>query len=230
MTRIRKGTRGGLYAPEEKAPDKRAAARAIYEGTPGSTVATVAKEIGIPEGTLKRWKAEDMHAGNNWRPAHLKVPDLVGRAAELANSFRIKMTELGKPMTDEVAVQEATKEIATQHAVNVRAQVLDRHRKEWAAPRRLAYDAMQKATGKEKDVAGAFEMARLAKIASETLQIIQVGECRAFGLDHAARGADGGTVVLIEREAPTADSVMPPKELENMGNAVPADPGSEETF
>ena len=80
----------------------------------------------------------------------------------------------------------------------IRAGVLDRHRREWSAPRGLAYKALK--MGQEGKVLEAFELAKLAKITSETLQIVQVGECRAFGLDHTSRGQDGGTVVTIERE------------------------------
>ncbi len=120
------------------------------------------------------------------------------------------MSELGKPLSDEVAAAEVAREVSVQHGVEVRAAVLDRHRKEWAAPRKLAYEAIQKATS---DPAGAYERAKLAKLTAETLQIVQVGECRAFGLNEAARGADGGTVVVVQRE-----------------DATPAEPGSVESL
>ena len=116
------------------------------------------------------------------------------------------MSELGKPLSDEVAVQEASRDVSVQHAVDIRAGVLDRHRKEWSAPRKLAYDAIQLSNqGKQTD---AFERAKLAKITAETLQIVQVGECRAFGLNEAARGADGGTVVVIDRQGGTTTEVQ----------------------
>ena len=94
----------------------------------------------------------------------------------------------------------------------------------WSAPRKLAYEAISKAN---TDPAGAFERAKLAKITAETLQIVQVGECRAFGLNHDARGSDGGTVVVIEREqatdvpgAPTAE-LPSPEPLDGSGFATP---------
>lgn len=182
--------RGGMHQPL-RAPDAKAAARAMYEATPGATCALVAQESGIPEGTIRRWKA-----AGGWKSAARTIPNLAGRAGELANSFKLKMQDLGKPLSDEVAANEAAKELSTQHAVDIRAAVLDRHRKEWSAPRKLAYDAIAKAN---TNPAEAFERAKLAKITAETLQIVQVGECRAFGLDQTARGADGGTVVVVER-------------------------------
>lgn len=179
--------RGGMYVKTVEKVENRAAARALYESRPGMTITAVAEETGLPEGTLRRWKMEDQ-----WQPAHKTMPDLAGRAGQLANTFKVKMSELGKPLSDEVAAAEVAKEVSNQEAIDVRAGVLDRHRKEWGAPRKLIYEAVQK-----RD----FELAKLAKITSETLQIVQVGECRAFGLDHAARGGTGGTVVVVEREA-----------------------------
>ena len=189
--------RGGKYQPIRDT-SARAAARAIYEATPGATCTSVAEELGgkVPVGTLRRWKAED-----GWKSAAKTVPDLAGRAGQLANTFKVKMSELGKPLSDEVAAAEAAKELAVDHAVEIRAGVLDRHRKEWGAPRKLIYEAVQK-----RD----FELAKLAKITSETLQIVQVGECRAFGLDHAARGGTGGTVVVVEREGSAPEAAPQP--------------------
>lgn len=198
--------RGGMYTPTQERAENRAAARAMYESRPGTTIAAVAEEIGLPEGTLRRWKMEDQ-----WRPAHKTMPDLAGRAGQLANTFKVRMSELGKPLSDEVAAAEVAKEVANQEAVDVRAAVLDRHRKEWSAPRKLIYEAVQK-----RD----FELAKLAKIAGETLQIVQVGECRAFGLDHQARGAGGGTVILVERDAGAPEALEPPA-------GAPAAPGSD---
>lgn len=205
--------RGGKYQPIRD-PSARAAARALYEATPGATCTSVAEEMGgkIPVGTLRRWKSED-----GWKSAAKTVPDLAGRAGQLANTFKVKMSELGKPLSDEVAAAEAAKELAVDHAVEVRAGVLDRHRKEWGAPRKLIYEAVQK-----RD----FELAKLAKITSETLQIVQVGECRAFGLNHDARGADGGTVVVVEREAEPL-ALPDPGPIADDGTSTGTDDGGE---
>lgn len=170
---------------EQAGPDRRAAARALYEGTPGATLAWVSKETGAPLSTLKDWARLDQ-----WRPAIKRLPDLSARAGMLADSFKAKMSELGKPLDDSVAAAEAAREVADGYAVDVRGQVLDRHRKEWAAPRKLAYEAVSK-----RD----FELAKLAKITSETLTLVQGGECKAYGINHDARAADGRTVVVVDR-------------------------------
>lgn len=178
---------------EAPGPDRRAAARALYEGTPGATLAWVSKETGVPLSTLKDWVRWD-----EWRPATKRLPDLSARAGMLADSFKTKMSELGKPLDDSVAAAEASRELADGFAVDVRAQVLDRHRKEWAAPRKLAYEAVQK-----RD----FELAKLAKITSETLTLVQGGECKAYGINHEARAADARTVVVVDRSASDAEVV-----------------------
>lgn len=205
--------RGGMYQPIRD-PSARAAARALYEATPGATCESVAQELGgkVPVGTVRRWKAE-----GGWKSAAKTVPDLAGRAGQLANTFRIKMSELGKPLSDEVAANEAAREVAVEHAVAVRGAVLDRHRKEWSAPRKLIYEAVQK-----RD----FELAKLAKITGETLQIVQVGECRAFGLNHDARGADGGTVVVVERDAEPL-ALPDPGPIADDGTSTGTDDGGE---
>ena len=117
------------------------------------------------------------------------------------------MNDLGKPLDDTVAAAEVARELSADVAVDVRAQVIDRHRKEWAAPRKIAYEAIQRAD---------FERAKLAKITAETLTLIQSGECRAFGITAEGRGADARTLVVIDREdgaaadpAPAAEPAAP---------------------
>lgn len=173
-------------------PDRRAAARALFEAVPGATCESVGAEVGVPVGTVRRWKAE-----GGWKPAKKQLPELSARAGALADSWTKKMSDLGKPLDDEVAAAEAAREVAVDVQVDVRAQVIDRHRKEWAAPRKIAYEAIQRSD---------FERAKLAKISAETLTLIQAGECRAFGITAEGRGADARTVVVVERDdaAPAA--------------------------
>jgi AcrR family transcriptional regulator len=173
---------------------RRAAARALFEGQPGATLDTVAAEVGVEVKMVRAWKG-----AGKWSPAPKAMPNLSARAGQLADAFKVRMSQLGKPLTDEVAAAEAAREASEEFAVDVRAEVLSRHRKEWAAPRKVAYEALQQA-GKG-DVAGGFERAKLAKITAETLTLVQVGECRAYGLNHDARSADDRTVVVVERGA-----------------------------
>lgn len=189
----------------EAGAERKAAARALYEGQPGATCQTVADEIGVPWSTVKRWKAE-----GGWRPAIKNLPDMTARAALLADSFKTRVSELGQPLSDNPTADTALTdkvgaELSNEFAVDVRANILDRHRKEWAAPRKIAYTALQK--GANGNVAEAFEMAKLAKISSETLSLIQAGECRAYGINHETRASDGQTVVVVERgnASPTND-------------------------
>lgn len=161
----------------------------MYEGIPGSTCESVAAEIGVPVGTVRRWKAEQ-----GWIPAVRALPELSARAGALADSFKRKMSELGKPLDDEVAAAEAARELSAELVTDVRAQVIDRHRKEWAAPRKIAYEAIQRSD---------FERAKLAKISAETLTLIQAGECRAYGIKPDDKGNER-TVVVVERDGDTA--------------------------
>lgn len=203
-------------------PERRAAARVLFEGVPGATCESVAAEVGVPVGTVRRWKSVD-----GWKPAVKQLPELSARAGVLADSWTKKMSDLGKPMDDEVAAAEAAREVAVDLQVDVRAQVIDRHRKEWAAPRKIAYDAIQQAQV-QKDVAGAFERAKLAKITSETLTLIQAGECRAFGITAEGRGADARTVVVVDRDdaAPAAPQVPTPggPDLLDAAGSLPVSP------
>ena len=166
-------------------PEKLVEARKLFEGKPYSDINSVAAEVGVLPYWVRRWRRE-----GGWLKASRGVPGLSAMAAAAANNKKVRMSELGKPLDDEVAAQEAAKEAATEFAVDIRAQVLDRHRKEWAAPRKIAYEAVQR---------GDFEKAKLAKITAETLTLIQGGECRAYGINHETRAADGQTVVVVER-------------------------------
>lgn len=172
------------YLPEPP-PEKLVEARKLFEGKPYSTINSVAAEAGVLPYWVRRW-----HREGEWAKASRAVPGLSAMAVAAADNMKVRMSDLGKPLDDGVAVQEAAKEAATGFAVDVRAQVLDRHRKEWAAPRKIAYDAVQK---------GDFERAKLAKITAETLTLIQSGECRAYGINHEARAGDAQTVVVVER-------------------------------
>lgn len=179
------------YLPEPSR-EKLVEARKLWEGKPYSDFNSVAAEAGVLPYWVRRWKRE-----GGWAKASQAVPGFSGMVAAAADNMKVRMSELGKPLDDGVATQEAAKEAALEFAVDVRAQVLDRHRREWSAPRKIAYDAIQQ-SGKG-DVAGAFERAKLAKISAETLTLIQSGECRAFGINHETRAADSQTVVVVER-------------------------------
>ncbi|MBR0882906.1 hypothetical protein JQ608_38450 [Bradyrhizobium liaoningense] len=206
MTKGKPQERGGKFARVEFGPEHRATARALFEGRPGTTIEEVALEIGAAPSTVRRWKFESAKAGRPWRAARHKAPALAGRAGEIANQHAMRIAELGPAADGEQAHQAAEIATADQVAAELRATVIDRHRKEWSAPRKLAYDAIQKAA---TDPVTAYERAKLAKITAETLQIVQASERKAWGLDQQALGPDAeGVVVVVERtskQLPCAD-------------------------
>lgn len=83
----------------------------------------------------------------------------------------------------------STRKAGVDEATERRAAVLDRHRKEVDAPRKLVYQAIQ---------SGDLEKAKLAKTVAETLRIAQELERKAWGLD-AGEQAGGGAVIVIDR-------------------------------
>jgi hypothetical protein len=67
---------------------------------------------------------------------------------------------------------------AEEIAVDLRTELLGRHRKEWDEVRRLFCRSVR-----EAENSFGFETAKFAKISAETLELIQRGETRAWGLD-----------------------------------------------
>lgn len=181
---------GGTGKDESGFDDRFAAARALYEGTPGMTMRNLAEQTGMGKSTLER--RANLEGWKKNFPG-LTVGEMTEAAQRAANLFNTKIDELGPEVTAEdreLVVQEVTHEIA----VDARAIVLDRHRKEWAAPRAMSVEAVNL---RNTDPDKAFARAKMAKITSETLKIIQDGERKAWGLDLGE--LPPGSVVVIER-------------------------------
>ena len=159
----------------------KAAARALWEGDPNISMADVAAEVGVTVRAMRRWSQDE-----NWSK---RQADMSERAHAAADQYKNKLSELGPEITTEQQKQ-AEADAAEETAVQLRAQVLDRHRKEWNAPRKLSYDAVK---------AKNFDQMKMAKITAEALTLIQNGERKAWGIDS---GGDGQTnvKVIIERE------------------------------
>ncbi len=169
------------YKPEEKA-----AARAMYEMDPKMTLVKVSEATGIPFETLKSWAAAERGRGGKWA----KVAEGVSVEAHLlANKHKTTMQELGPSLSlqNQDEAERQTTELA---AVEARTNIITRHRTEWNAPRQLAYEAV-----KTRD----YNKAKLAKIAAETLKIVQEGERKAWGLDVGTGAAGDSITVTIER-------------------------------
>lgn len=78
-------------------------------------------------------------------------------------------------------------------AVDLRTELLERHRKEWGAVRRMFYRSIQIAEG-----AVGFDAAKFAKISAETAELIQRGEARAWGLDSLTIDFEGMSETQLE--------------------------------
>jgi hypothetical protein len=180
--------------------DEWRAVRAKYEGDPAVTFAALAAEYGISKQAISaRSKADGWARVSDPRDLARKAREradvamvknpLPDRVAGGAGSDAGPLDETpaaaapiarGAPLTDE------ERAVAEDHAVGARARIIDRHRREWDGVRNIAYRAM-----KVSD----FEVAKLAKITSETIRNIHDGERKAWGLEEK----DEGLTVVVER-------------------------------
>lgn len=167
------------------------AARALYEGDLKISMQQVADEFGISAITVKRRSQEE-----RWTKRVETLADMSERAHHLADSAKNKLDAIGPELTGaapqdaEAAKAEVQKQVTIEAGAEARAKVIERHRGEWAAPRQIAYEAI-----KNRD----FDRAKLAKISSETLTLIQAGERKAWGIDRQGEGDGKPAVVIIER-------------------------------
>lgn len=161
-------------------------ARSLWEGDPTATFDSVGKITGTSKASVSRWaKAE------GWEK--LK-PDMQGLMAHRAvDNYERRLEDYGPNLT-EAQKLEAQAKASQDTAFEMRQAVLERHQKEWAAPRKLSYEAIQNNN---------FDKAKLAKITAETLMLIQSGERKAWGLDAKdpnPKETDKPKTVVIERE------------------------------
>ena len=164
-------------------PEERyVAARILYETTPGATFKSIAAETGISWRGLEERSKKD----GGWAKRSLLPPSGMNEAAQqVADRYTGKLADYGDDITAEHK-KAAVVETAAEVAIDMRAQLLDRHRKEWSAIRQLVYRNLR---------AGEFnDQCKLAKISAETLQIVQSNERKAYGLD---KGGDGDTSVTV---------------------------------
>ncbi|WP_421243498.1 hypothetical protein [Aeromonas enteropelogenes] len=162
--------------------DVRAAARLMYESTP-LTVEEVGKEVGVSGRTVKRWSAAD----GGWRKVVIQGLSL--RAHEAADKVRDAVAELPQdapPERKAEALAAATEGVA----VDERAALLAKHRKQWSIIDGLVAEAVRK-----RDL----NAAKLAESVCRTIGLKQAGERKSWGLE----GSEGPTQqiqVVIERE------------------------------
>lgn len=154
----------------------RATAKALYESG-RKTVKQIAVEIGTSSRTVERWARAD-----SWKRVQ-NTPELSERAHRVASRLA-QIPEDAQPEERQQAVEAVTE----QQAIDERAALLVRHRREWQVSRALLAEAVRERSN---------DKAKMAKVVAETTAITQRGERQAWGLD-----TDAGTKiqVVIERE------------------------------
>lgn len=166
------------------------AARAMYESDKTISYPDIAAEFGISTTTVSRRGREE-----RWTKCVENLAGMSEKAHHIADKAKAALDEVGPDLTPEKRA-EVQAIVTEETGAEVRAKILKRHREEWAAPRKIAYEAIQK--GQAGNIAAAFEQAKLAKITSEVLRNVQDGERKAWGMD---RGGEGEKVtVVIERD------------------------------
>lgn len=167
--------------------EERLAARAMWEADPKATYGQVAMYFGRSKSTICRW-------ANSEQWSKLKPTDNGYAAHEAADQYRQKLADAGPDLTPG-AKQKIADTAVEMVGTEMRAAILARHRTEWQAPRKIAYEAVK---------TNNFDKAKLAKITAETLGIIQANERKAWGLDVKKPGTpddpDDPKTIVIERE------------------------------
>ena len=140
--------------PPRVTPNQWADARARREM--GATFREVSQQTGVDASLLCRRARRE-----GW-----------GDGADVEDVIRKKVNERSHGVIPRMAPAE--KAAAIDEAAQKSARLVERHREEWDAPRKAAYEGYD-----EKDAA----KIRLAKTLAETIDIIQKGERRAWGLE-----------------------------------------------
>lgn len=166
------------------------AARILYEGSHGMTLGELAELSGLPLRSLKIYSRDE-----EWKK-HLSTKH-GGRSPEAEDALAWLQ---GVPAADaegqEVITAEETRaiEAISDPLPAEREALLARHKAEWSTPRGMAAEAVRM---RESQPGKAFERAKMAKILSESLTLIQAGERKAHGIDKP----DGNHTVVLERGA-----------------------------
>ena len=177
-------------------PDQWAEMRREWEASPTQGLTWLTKAAGgrwdiTEEPIRKRRAAEDWAKPTNMamvvRRAHAAADthstvrmtaDRNGSIPDTNVGDDVGGSETKRPDTNTLHCGPQPSAGAEEVAVDLRAELLDRHRKEWGEVRRLFCRSL-----KEAENARGFEVAKFAKISAETVELIQRGETRAWGLD-----------------------------------------------
>ncbi len=168
-------------------------ARIVFEETHGITLTELAELTGIPRRMLvSQRKAED------WRK-NIKEgqSEAAAAAVERFKEWNSAVAKLEQAQAAAVDSDETGKPLVTPLLENALHELIERHKREWAVMRQITYEAVQERT---RNPVKANERARLGKLLSETLDIIQKGERRAWGLENGDDPTKKPSVVVIERD------------------------------
>uniref|UniRef100_A0AAU6W203 Uncharacterized protein n=1 Tax=Pseudomonas phage Touem01 TaxID=3138548 RepID=A0AAU6W203_9VIRU len=164
------------------------AARTLYEGTHGMTMAELAEASSLPLRSLKIQSRDEAWTKDRSTKHGGQTEDAVQALAFLQGAAAI---EAANPLL--ITAEEAREVEAIADPLPAeREALLTRHKSEWSTPRGMAAEAVKL---RESNPAKAFERAKMAKITAESLTLIQAGERRAHGIDKP----DGTHTVVLER-------------------------------
>lgn len=149
--------------------------REAWESEPGATYSSVATLFNVSKQRVGK-KAKE---GKGWKKINDKGPGFKQRVNTKADETAATAVGEVLPPQNESAPLGVPSPASIDAGITARAQVIDRHRREWQIPRNRLYAAMQEITDRVK----AFAMMKEAKIMSETLLNIHKGERVSWGLD-----------------------------------------------
>lgn len=168
------------------------AIRALYESPPGISIAQLARKydaVGITKDDLiERRDAEGWKQGKMLQDNAL----VNARAHAIADEYSKELADLGDDITEE-DVARATDRVVAETAAAARAEIIDRHRREWKLINNLLTEQLRERANTDK----AFAKAKLTKITAETIKIKQEGERKAWGIDQIE---DPSTTIVVERD------------------------------
>ncbi|RTL00413.1 MAG: hypothetical protein EKK59_04485 [Neisseriaceae bacterium] len=141
--------------------DAWAEARQLWETDPQQTFESVASRMGVSRPAVSNKAKRD-----GWERKKT-LRQIVERAQIQADKVTTKLSDLPG----------VTSKTDTEAAIDVRADVLERHRSDWRTHRELF--TLQ-------SISADFDAGKKAKISAEMLMIRQKGERAAYGLDAAA--------------------------------------------
>lgn len=172
--------------------EKYAAARIMYESNPSLAVKVVAAKCGLSTRAMFSRMEQDKKNGNPWnRQLGFEMSE---DAKALADLYMVTISDYGPDLTP-AKKQELIRNLSKEEALMLRADLLERHRRDWEVVREMMRRSFADGKSWEED-----HECKKAKIYAEALRVMQDGERKAWGIDKASEGASANITVVIERE------------------------------